>query len=461
MNEAVAKIVGVSNYKDAVAGLYVGATVYAAHEPTNEYDPNAYEVVLDNKKVGYLQKELAAELIAAGERSLITAEVIAITEYEGQVVGGIIRFNSDVPWLSINTAKEATMGTRVSDALNEQGREAWEGRSRGIRSYKLPANRPITVIPLTDVETQEYDGGWTTIREVAAFNGLRFGTSVIKLQDEGRANLIFFPAKDWVETTGSDGLPKMRGVTDTVLERVVPSEFDLRKPKGADDNWEPPKHPRPSKMTYVNCIFMDGDLEVGDRAKYNPKPGDHILLKMSYQWYEQWKRLMDRDRKKIAGYTPAGRHWTLKITGQIGNMAFEADDVDGIPVPLVDPVNLDQHFDTVRNEIEEFVAINDGIESSVFKTLSGEKVVDIATGEANDSDMEEFEAAIQSIAATDQVAPAPAADRSWEDTPPALMKKLLSEIGVTVPARPTKDDLMALCAEHDDALRAHTAQIAS
>lgn len=65
-------IVGMNFLKteEVVAALQTGAALTLRREPTNRFDPNAVQVCLDGKPIGYIpkskNKELAARLDAGG-----------------------------------------------------------------------------------------------------------------------------------------------------------------------------------------------------------------------------------------------------------------------------------------------------------------------------------------------------------------------------------------------------------
>lgn len=85
------KIVGVSNYTDATAGLVEDETIYVEHEPTNAHDPNAMRVYTsDGQTVGYLPREVARRVLAeTGERAF-TAHIAQTTHHDGRTVGGAL-----------------------------------------------------------------------------------------------------------------------------------------------------------------------------------------------------------------------------------------------------------------------------------------------------------------------------------------------------------------------------------
>lgn len=433
------KLVGVSNYTDVVSGLSVGDTVFVTHEPDNAYDPNAMQVTLPgvDAVVGYLSKEVAKRVIEKDSTRRFTATVDTVTEHEGAVVGGFITFETEAGYIeydrpSINQGED--MGKfRVDDEVIEQGREGWESSAARIRSFKLPAGRPITVIPITDYATQNADGGWMSVREVYA-DTIRVGNDTAEIPGRLRT----FPVQDFITVVGRDGSKKRRYVSDMLLERTLPTKWEL---KGAKEGKEPPKHAKPKDVTYVNCIYIDGQFETGDRAKYNPKAGDHILLYFSSAWYESWKKLMERDRKKIKDYSPAGRRWTVQITGSFagGNLDFEADDAEGEPIELPEVMNLDDYFENKRAEIEAYVASLDDVEGALFNTSpSSATTTDDEVREDDDEATEEFEDDLDLSDGFD-----------WSTMPAARLKKLLLNLGVQVKTRPTTEELLALAQEHE------------
>lgn len=457
MTEAVmalrAKLVGVSNYADVVSGLEVGDTLSVRHEPDNAYDPNAMQVTdRDGRVVGYLAKEVAKRVIEKDSTREFTATVDTVTEHDGAVVGGFITFETAAGYLTpvehTNKRKEGDMSRfALPDEVTEQGAEGWESdRISKVRAFRLPSGQPITVIPITDYTTAndrnvdgeivKGDGGWMSMREVKAFGGLRMPGEQETIDLPGR--LITFPVQDYVLVKGKDGKVKRQFATDPLLERIAPSKFECKKPRNASDDWEPPRHTKPKDVTYVNCVFIEGKFETGDRAKYNPKPGDHILLTMATTWYEDWKRLMERDRKKEKDYSPAGRYWTLKIAGSFdaGNLAFEADDEIGDPVPLPDLINLHDWTEAKRTEVDQWVAALDGVSHSVHYSEPESEPVDDA------EDVAAFEDAVQDM--TDGY--------DWSGEPPARKKKLLTAIGVKVAPTAKKEELDALVVEHEAAL---------
>ena len=88
--KAEVKIVGVSNYTDAVRRLSEGAVVLVEHEPTNEYDSNAMRVTLDGETVGYFPKVIAERMVGEmAERSFV-GHIAYTTHHDGQVVGGAV-----------------------------------------------------------------------------------------------------------------------------------------------------------------------------------------------------------------------------------------------------------------------------------------------------------------------------------------------------------------------------------
>ena len=446
-----AKLVGVSNYTDAVSTLTAGDVVDIAHEPTNKYDANAMVVSKDGQTVGYLARDVAQKVIKKDTQRVFQGAVTYVTEHEGITVGGYIQFSTlagyFTPLLQPNTTtqEEETMSRhRIDDAVTSQGAEGWERGLSSVRQFRLPSNSAVTIIPLTDYKTGEEDGGWLSFREVKAFGGVRLGKEIVNLP--GR--LLTFPAQDFIIVTGRDGGLKRQSVTDLLLERIEPSKFESKRPRNAADDWQPPRHTRPKDVTYLNCVFISGKLLEGERAKYNPKKGDHIILSMATTWYEDWKRVIERDRKKTADYSPAGRMWTLKIIGSFdsGNLALEADDELGEPIPLPDVVNLDDLVDGMRRNIEAWVDALDGVATATFdtslpSTSTSPKEVAADVEEAN-ADVEEYESLIADTA-TD-----------WSQEVPATLKKMLVAIGVPVKAGTKPAELRSLATEHEPALLA-------
>lgn len=433
------KIVGVSNYTDVVATLKAGDELAIEHEPDNAYDPNAMKVMdADNRTVGYLPKETAKRVIEKDSARLFLATVDTVNVHEEVVVGGFVTFETEAGYIEYDRPSHITQGEdmgkfRVDDEVIEQGREGWESSAARIRSFKLPAGRAITVIPITDYATQNADGGWMSVREVYA-DTIRVGNDTAEIPGRLRT----FPVQDFITVVGRDGSKKRRYVADTLLERTLPTKWEL---KGAREGQEPPKHAKPKDVTYFNCIYIDGQLETGDRAKYNPKPGDHILVYFSSSWYESWKKLMERDRKKIKDYSPGGRRWTIQITGSFaaGNLGFEADDAEGEPIELPQVMNLDDYFEGKRAEIEAYVSELDNVEGAVFTNKTPSTVNDEdEIREADDDATEEFEDDLVLTEGFD-----------WSTLPAARLKKLLLNLGVQVKTRPTTEELLALAAEHE------------
>ena len=334
---------------------------------------------------------------------------------------------------------------RIGDAVTSQGAEGWERGLNNVRQFRLPANSAVTIVPLTDYKTGEEDGGWLSFREVKAFGGVRVGNEIVNLP--GR--LLTFPAQDFIIVTGRDGGLKRQSITDPLMERIKPSKWELKRPRNAPDDWQPPRHARPKDVTYLNCVFISGKLEEGERAKYNPKKGDHIILSMSTTWYEDWKRMIERDRKKDADYSPAGRLWTLKIIGSFdsGNLALEADDELGEPIPLPDVINLDDLVEGMRRDVEAWVDALDGVATATFDSFAASFASSKADADAAKADadaandaVDEFESSIADTA-TD-----------WSDEVPATLKKMLVAIGVTVKPGTKPAELRALATEHESAL---------
>jgi len=433
------KIVGVSNYTETVADLKIGDQLAVEHEPDNVHDSNAMKVMdVNNRTVGYLPKEVAKRIIEKDSSRLFLANVDIITEYEGAVVGGFITFETEAGYIeyerpSIKKEQGKNMGRfRLDDEVIEQGREGWEAQENKVRVFKLPAGRAITVIPLTDYATQNLDGGWMNVREVYA-DTIRTGHDTAEIPGRLRT----FPVQDFVTITGRDGAKKRRYVADPLLERLLPTKWELKRVK---DGSEPPKHTKPKDMTYLNCIYIDGQFETGDRAKYNPKPTDHILLCLASSWYENWKKLMERDRKKNSDYSPAGRRWTIQITGSFsaGNLGFAADDEEGEPIPMPDLINLDEFHEARRAEIEAYVHGLDEIENAVFNPIAAD-LTDDEVRESDDDATTDFEDLINTGGET----------VDWAALPAARLKKLLMSVGVPVKTRPTAEELLALAAEHE------------
>ena len=446
------KLVGVSNYADAVSRMCPGDEVEVAHEPGNEYDANAFRVaeIPSGQTIGYLARDVSKRVIEKDAERAFRARVTDVTAHEGATVGGYVEFETDAGYLTpakgTNQREEESMSKyRIDDEITSQGAEGWEsGRSSRVRPFKLPAGQPITIIPLTDYTTGAADGGWLSFREVKAFGGVRIGDETVDLP--GR--LITFPARDFVIVTGRDGTKKRQHAADPLLERIAPSRFEMKRPRNAPDDWQPPRHARPKDVTYLNCVFIEGKLEEGDRAKYNPKSGDHIILSMATTWYEDWKRLMDRDRKKERDYSPAGRRWTLKITGSFdaGNLALEADDELGEPIPLPDVINLDDYVDSIRDEVDAWVAALDGVVGATFDD-SAPEVEESEIRDAEDASVDSFEAAVD--------AAADASQRDWTEEVPARLRKWLKEAGVAMKPIAKADEIYALAAENDLALRTY------
>lgn len=443
------KLVGVSVYADSVRDLEIGQQLLVEHEPDNAYDANALKVTKENgETVGYIARDVAKRVIEKDTERAFTAQVINTTTHDGVTVGGFIQFPTEagylIPVQTHITKKEDDMSRfTIPDEVTEQGAGGWESdRANKVRTVKLATGKPITIIPITDYKTATADGGWASIREVKAFGGLRISGEKEPVDLPGR--LITFPVSDFVIVRGRDGSMKRQYATDPLLMRLAPSKYECKKPFNAGDDWEPPKHTKPKDVTYLNCVFIEGILEEGDRAKYNPKPGDHILLSMATSWYEDWKRLMERDRKKSKDYSPAGRRWTLKISGsfQGGNLAFEADDEIGEPIPLPDPINLHDWAENKRAEVEAWVNALDGVTDIMFNPNQEEPEDDIDQ-EFEDDAVTEFEEAV----ADDSTS-----GHDWSEEVPARLKKMLTAIGVKVAPTAKKDELIALATEHQDAL---------
>jgi len=449
-----AKLVGVSNYTDAVSTLTAGDVVDITHEPTNEYDANAMVVSKNGQTVGYLARDVAQKVINKDTQRVFLGAVTYVTEHEGTTVGGYIQFSTLAGYLTpplqpTTTKEEGTMSRfRIDDAVTSQGAEGWERGLNSVRQFRLPANSAVTIVPLTDYKTGEEDGGWLSFREVKAFGGVRIGNEVVNLP--GR--LLTFPAQDFIIVTGRDGGLKRQSITDPLMERIEPSKFESKRPRNAADDWHPPRHARPKDVTYLNCVFISGKLEEGERAKYNPKKGDHIILSMATTWYEDWKRVMERDRKKNADYSPAGRLWTLKIIGSFdsGNLALEADDELGEPIPLPDVINLDDLVEGMRRDVEAWVDALDGVATATFdaslpSTSASPKEVAADVNEAK-ADVDEYESLIAD------------SPNDWSEEVPATLKKMLVAIGVQVKATAKPAELRELAAEHEPALLAWMAE---
>jgi len=446
------KLVGVSVYADAVRDLEIGQQLLVEHEPDNAYDANALKVTKENgDTVGYIARDVAKRVIEKDTERAFTAHVINTTTHEGVTVGGFIQFPTQagylIPTQTHITKKEDDMSRfTIPDEVTEQGAGGWESdRASKVRVVRLAAGKPITVIPLTDYKTSSADGGWASIREVKAFGGVRIAGEKEPVDLPGR--LVVFPVSDFVIVRGRDGSMKRQYATDPLLQRLAPSKYECKKPFKAPDDWEPPKHTKPKDVTYVNCVFIEGQLHEGDKANYNPKPGDHILLGMATSWYEDWKRLMERDRKKNKDYSPAGRRWTLKISGsfQDGNLAFHADDEIGEPIPLPDPINLQDWAENKRAEVEAWVNSLDGVTDIMFNPHQAEPEDDDVSVEEDDEAITEFE---EAVASSDSGSDG----HDWSEEVPARLKKMLTAIGVKVAPTAKKDELIALATEHEDAL---------
>jgi hypothetical protein len=161
---------------------------------------------------------------------------------------------------------------------------------------------------------------------------------------------------------------------------------------------------------------------------------------------------MERDRKKVKDYSPAGRRWTIQITGSFaaGNLGFEADDADGEPIELPEVMNLDDYFENKRAEIEAYVAAQDNVEGAIF-TSKSDPIIDEDDDirEADDEATDEFEEDLDLSEGFD-----------WSTMPAARLKKLLLNLGVQVKTRPTTEELLALAAEHEAELLSMVASAA-
>lgn len=65
--------------KELDGSVYEGQLLILEHEDDNEYDPNAIKVYLHGEHIGYIKKELAAEIVEAVDEDRIEAELCEIT----------------------------------------------------------------------------------------------------------------------------------------------------------------------------------------------------------------------------------------------------------------------------------------------------------------------------------------------------------------------------------------------
>lgn len=85
------KIVGVSNYSNATAGLVEDEIIYVEHEPMNPYDQNAMRVYrADGQTIGYLPREVARRVLAETSEQAFTAHIAHTTHHDGRTVGGAL-----------------------------------------------------------------------------------------------------------------------------------------------------------------------------------------------------------------------------------------------------------------------------------------------------------------------------------------------------------------------------------
>jgi hypothetical protein len=89
------KLVGVSNYVDAVRRLTPGAKVSIEPEPTNPYDPNAVVVKFEGDTVGYLPAKFAERVVEGMPGLAFTGHIDDVTVHDGHVVGGWVIFDSE------------------------------------------------------------------------------------------------------------------------------------------------------------------------------------------------------------------------------------------------------------------------------------------------------------------------------------------------------------------------------
>ena len=306
---------------------------------------------------------------------------------------------------------------RSSKVLLDDSIEWEKSGSSGFRKtmWAMPNGRPIRVRFITDPDNMDHDHGWCVYREVNAWNGLIGG-------DKMPAGLKEFPVDDFDIIEPSPGEIRKVRKKDLYQQRVVPSTYDQ-----ADGR----NFASASTKIITSVVYEGGDLEKD--SKWNPNAGQMIILKFGKKAYEQLQAAFESKRDEDDAFTPVGPAWDILIEGTGMNIKLSLRKVkDSIPIDMPDPIDAVDFVNHLRKQAEDYIDSLDGA-APEFSYQAEEAI------ESEEDITDTFES---NRAAT------PAGPIDWENVSLARIRAKLKDAGVVAGPRATRDELIALAAQH-------------
>lgn len=137
----ISPVNGVSQYQTEVVLVAVGDRVSIWHDKANPYDSNACEVLFNNKRLGFIPKELAARLVLSGEKW--DGEIVEVLE--GKTRGLRVRV---LEHLDADEAQEDP----VEPAVEEEPRAVYSLGGRLLGKYLHAQDDTIVVLNAAEME---------------------------------------------------------------------------------------------------------------------------------------------------------------------------------------------------------------------------------------------------------------------------------------------------------------------
>jgi hypothetical protein len=298
----------------------------------------------------------------------------------------------------------ATSILRWSDS-DSANNETYEDSTPQIRIYNVKTNTDALLWffnnPLDD---PTHD--WYQYKELRAFNGLRSGHKL-------PPGLAVFPAIQ----------------NDPLTSLIEPGKYDEN-----GEVWA-------KKVIAVNAIFLGGVMGEKD-AKYEPQPGQHIIVKFSSNLGTQAKtRLIDegegfdcRDYAwRVSVDVPIGKDGTpIYVSSQLRMMKKTLEH----PVDDIEPYKIDEILGDIRARVED--AVREINVSMASNSIISEPVAVEDPFVDDDIAVEDLEKAVAAFG-TDATEVDP-----FDGVADTRLKKLLVDAGVAAPRGASREVLINL-----------------
>lgn len=301
----------------------------------------------------------------------------------------------------------------------DAGKEGWTGSEGGApQIYRPKADKPVIVRFLSnpfDPPTTITDDGdtvdidWLPYREVGCFDGLLGGL-------EMKGGPYEFPVFDIVVNEFGQRMNAPRG-TDLLFDSVLPKPRDAKEGR---------TRAKASDMVAFNAIAVGGDWG-GKKPEYDPKPGQHIVMKLSGAKARQLKEQLLSKLEEDEDLNITEGAWQILLKGADQSQTL----ILTRKTKGVEPLDYEPELIDVFDYLNQ---IRDAAEAKWESLKSMAMEVDDLVDDDED-DVDAFEEAAS--AATD-----------YSVMSPARLRKLLTDAGVEVPPRATTAVLVKLATEN-------------